>query len=315
MGPRVTITHVTSARLMPVAVGVQLGCAALQVVADDAGVDLLHIKGPSVHLELLATLPWVDPVTGSPGRQGVARRSIDIDVLVRPSHVDRLFAAMAAHRWVLAYRFEDGSAFEHASTWLREGLAAADVHRTFPGFGIDHEVAFDRLWADRQAMDIGGYLCEVPSLTAQRLSLILHATRGGDLGGGDIHRAWTLATPHDRAEVDALAAELGATVALAAGTGRLDQHRDAREYDLWRVLSTGNHSRIALWKARVRAQPTAWGRVRTAVKLAGPKPGRLRHVLGRDPTPIEVGRAWGKDVLTVAAEVGRRLTGRLRSRA
>lgn len=300
---------------MEIGHGVELASASLQVIAEDASVDALHIKGPSVHPVLLASQVSVDPVSGASIRRSVARPSIDIDVLVRPSHVDRLFAAMAAHRWVMAYRFEDGSAFEHASTWLREGLAAADVHRTFPGFGIDHEAAFDRLWADRQPMDIGGYLCQVPSLTAQRLILILHATRGGDLGGGDIQRAWTLATLHDRAEVDALAAELGATVALAAGTGRLDQHRDAREHDLWRALSTGNHSRLALWKARVRAQPTAWGRVRTAVKLASPKPGRLRHVLGRDPTPIEVGRAWGKDVLTVAAEVGRRLTGRLRSRA
>lgn len=292
---------------MSVSVGVRLGSAALQVVAEDSGADVLHIKGPSVHEQLLGSICVVD-LNGSLTSRRVPRSSVDADLLVRPGHVERLFDGLRAHGWHMAYRFEDGSAFEHASTWLREGLAAADIHRTFPGIGVDGEAAFERLWADRETTPIAGYPCTVPSLTAQRLLLILHATRGGDLNGGDIDRAWHHATPAERAAVDALAADLGATVALAAGTGRLDQHRHARDYALWRALSAGDDSRITLWTARVRAQPTLGGRVATAIKLASPKPGRLRHELGREPTPLEVGRAWGTEVVTVVREVGRRLT-------
>ena len=291
--------------VMDVNVGVRLASAALQVIAEDAGVDVLHIKGPSVDICFLESLPA--EVRGSETARRTPRASVDVDLLVRPSHIQRWFTQLAAHGWGMAYTFEDGSAFEHASTWLRDGLAAADIHRTFPGFGIADEAAFDRLWADRRTIAIAGYPCTVPSLTAQRLILLLHATRGGDLSGGDIHRAWMLATPQERAEVDALAAQLGAEVALAAGTGRLEQHRGAPEYALWRALANGDHKRTTLWSARISAQPTVRAKVGTAIKLARPKPGRLRHRLGREPTLRELSQAWGREVTTVAGEVARML--------
>lgn len=95
--------------------------------------------------------------------------------------------------------------------------------------------------------------------------------------------------------MDALAAELNATVALAAGTGRLDLHRSAREYALWRALSTSDLSRSTLWVARVRAEPTLTGRIRTAIVLVAPKPGRLRHRLGREPRVGEVVATWAAE--------------------
>lgn len=299
---------------MPLSVGLRLGTAALQVIADDCGVDLLHIKGAAVDESLLELVADTDPDTGLILQRPQPRSSVDIDVLVRPSQVERLFAAMREHGWVMAYRFEDGSAFEHASTWLREGLASADVHRTFPGIGADPEAAFDRLWSDRSTLVIAGYPCQVPSLAAQRLILIVHAVRGGDLAGGDIRRAWGAATPDQRTAVDALAAQVHAEVALAAGTGRLEQHRGSREYPLWHMLSTGNTSRLALWSARVRAQPNLWAALRVAVWLVVPKPGRLRRSLGRDPNPGELARAWGQQAGLAWREfrtaIRRRRTGR-----
>lgn len=298
------LSRVESVGRMPLHAGVRLGSAALQVLADDAGIDVLHVKGPSVDPSLLSLTTHVDPVTGDSFQQYVPRSSVDVDLLVRPAHVERLFDTLRGHAWKMAYRFEDGSAFEHASTWLREGLASADIHRTFPGIGVEPEVAFERLWADRGQAVIGGYPCVIPSLTAQRLILILHATRGGDLTGPDLRNAWERATPEQRAELDALAAELRAEVAVAAGTGRLDQHRDAREHDLWRALSTGDHSRLVLLRARVKAQPTFARRARTAFALMAPKPGRLRHGLGREPTPREVVAAWATQVRLAAGEAG-----------
>jgi len=277
---------------MPWSVGIRLAHAALQVLADDGGFDLLHIKGPAVDDSLLETRPGRPDGEGGPAAIVVPRSSLDADVLVRPSHVDRLFAAMHAHGWVTKVQFEDGSAFEHAATMGHPFLAPVDVHRRFPGIGADPEAVFERLWAERRAAPIGGYPCWVPSVPAQRLVLILHAVRGGDLGGTDIRVAWHEAEPAQRAEVEALAAELDAEVALAAATGRLEQYTDRREYALWRLLSGRRGSRLDLWVARVRAEPTASARVRLAIKLVLPNPRRLQFALGRRPTWRELVRAY-----------------------
>src|SRR6188474_529338 len=103
---------------MPPAVGIRFAHAALQVLAEENGIDLLHIKGPAVDHSLLEAR---EPVAGDveiadEARLVVSRASIDADVLVRPAHVDRLFDVVHRHGWTTKYRFEDGSAFEHAAT-------------------------------------------------------------------------------------------------------------------------------------------------------------------------------------------------------
>ena len=294
---------------MPLLAGVPLAAAALQVIADDAGVDLLHVKGAAVDPALLDRRTDVDPDTGEAAEVVVPRSSVDADVLVRPSHVERFFAAMAAHRWTMVYRFEDGSAFEHASTWIRPGVCHADIHRTFPGIGLSGERAFDLLWADRHTIDLAGHPCAVPDVVAQRLILILHAVRGGDIGSRDIHLAWTEASETERDAVDGLAARLQASVALAAGTGRLDEYRDHRSYALWRALSAGEISRTTLWWARVKAQPNPVHAIRTAVHLIAPKPDRLERELGHKPGAVQIAKAWGHQLWLAASELGR-LAGR-----
>lgn len=270
---------------MPWSVGIRFSHAALQVIAEDQGVDLLHIKGPAV-----------DDSLG-----GATRQSIDADVLVRPSHVDRLVTAMHQHGWRTLYRFEDGSAFEHASTLTHPVLAAVDVHRRFPG--IDAATAFERLWAERRTVLIAGTPCIVPSVTAQRLILILHATRGGGVDHADIERSWTDATDHERAGVQQLADEVGAEVALAAGTGRLEEYQGRRGYELWRALSTGEQSHVRIWLARVKSEPTTAGALRTAVRLVLPNPRRMRTKLGRRPTARELARAYAQRARWGAGEV------------
>ena len=148
---------------MPLIAGVPLAAATVQVIADDAGVDLLHIKGASVDPVLLQQVEVADPETGLTLWRPVPRNSVDADVLVRPSHVRRLFAALRAHRWEMVYRFEDGSAFEHAATWIRPGLCHADIHRSFPGIGLNAEQAFEALWNDRHTMMLAGQECRVPA--------------------------------------------------------------------------------------------------------------------------------------------------------
>ena len=291
---------------MPVDVGIRFAHASLQVIADDNGVDLLHIKGPAVDDSLLETRlpdPERDEADGHPSA-AVPRRSIDADVLVRPRHVARLFDAMHRHGWTTKYDFEDGSAFEHAATMVHPVLAPVDVHRRFPGIDGDAEAAFASLWSDRHTVLLAGMPCLVPSVTAQRLVLILHATRAGQLDHPDIVRSWTAATDAQRADVLELAAALRADVALAAGTGRLHEYQGVRGYELWKALSTGERSMVRLWLARVRAAPTRGAAVRTAVHLVVPNRHRMEAALGRAPTVHEVARAyryrawWGLRELT-----------------
>ena len=281
----------------PRSVSIRFSHASLQVLAEDHEVDLLHIKGPAI-----------DDSLG-----GATRSSMDADVLVRPVHVDRLIEVMHDHGWSTQYEFEDGSAFEHAATLVHPFLASVDVHRRFPGMDRDAAAAFERLWADRHSSDIAGLACPVPSLDAQRLILILHAARGGWLTHPDIQRSWGAATAGEREGVIRLAGDIGAGVALAAGTGRLDAFVGQPGYELWRVLSTGEPSSVRVWLARVKAEPTVAGALRAAVHLIVPNPRRMRTALGRRPTSMDMARAyvrrarWGSGELVrvVRESVGR----------
>ena len=271
--------------VVPLHATVALAHAELQVLAEDQGVDLLHIKGPALDPSLLR--PWPDDGTGSP------RASIDADVLVRPSHVGRLLSTLETNGWRCLYDFADGSAFEHAATWARDDLSSVDVHRYFPGIERDAERAFDALWSDRSHQMIAGVDCTVPSLPAQRLIVLIHAARGrGPRSAADRERAWFALERHDREEIDALADELGARVALRAGTGRLESVRGERTYPLWRHLTTSDGSLLGLWWARVRSAPDARTAVRVGVRMLVPNAHRMETQLGRPPTRRELASAY-----------------------
>ena len=278
-------------RAMPLKVGVRLTHAAVQAIADEAGVDVLHIKGPAVHPSLLATVEEEGP-DGETVVVPRDRGSIDADVLVRPRHVVRLLDAMRRHDWTLKVDFPDGSSFEHAATMGHPRLVHVDVHRSFPGFGPDPEAVFDHLWRDRQQHEIAGQPCVVPDPTAQRLILILNAVRGGPSRRSEIARLWDGAADEDRATVVRLAEETGAEVALAAASGRLAQYTSRREHDLWELLASGRTAPVAMWRARVRAQPTTRAAAREAVKRIIPNPHRLALRLGHTPTRRELADAW-----------------------
>lgn len=286
---------------MPHAVGVQFSHASLQALAEDHDIDLLHIKGPAVHPDLLE----LDASGNS-----VARRSVDADVLVRPADVGRFFRVLADHGWRVAFHFEDGSAFEHAATLEHDTLEHVDVHRRFPGIGVAAEAAFERLWSERATAVIAGQPCWVPSLIAQRLLLILHAVRGGaGERHTDIRRTWSDATDAERTAVQRLAEELGAEVALAAATGRLEDYRNHREYRLWRLLASGRHTLPELWWARVRAARTPWAAVRVGVRMVLPNPNRMTQWLGRRPTARELADAYADRLHLAAREVARLVRG------
>jgi len=288
---------------LPFSVLVEFTHADVQAIAADHGVDLLHIKGHA--LDPTLRRPWPDASTGE------LRTSIDADVLVRPSHVNRFAAALNAQGWRRLFDFADGSAFEHAATWGLDGLASLDVHRYFPGIEIDPEQAFDILWSARESIQIAGITCPVPSLTAQRLIVVIHAARGRSRrDAADRGRAWESLSDSEREEIDQLAERLGARVALYAGTGRLASVRGERTYPLWRHLTEGGGSRLDLWWSRVVSAPDTRSAIRIGARMILPNTRRMETHLGRPPTGREIARAYAARVALGVRTIRRSLARR-----
>lgn len=256
---------------VPLSVRLRFGHAAVQYLADEIGVDLLHIKGAAVDSSL------------RPSQSGS-----DIDVMVRPSHVDRLDRALREHGWQLYSTFAYGSPFGHAQTYLHEALGYLDIHRYFPGIRVAPARAFERLWTDRHTTEIARVGCPVPSVSAQALLLILNAARSrAPDHHPDVAMGWRDASEERRIEIEALVADLDAPVAFAAAVGGLEQYRRERDYRLWKVISQGA-TRSEEWWARVRAAPSISEAARVMMRAPLVNTDHLAHRLGHRPTAIEV---------------------------
>jgi hypothetical protein len=270
---------------VPLDVRLRFGRAAVQVVADRIGADVLHIKGDAVD-------PSLRPLNAG----------TDVDILVRPEDVARLDRAIRGAGWRLYSTFAYGSPFGHAQTYLHDMWGYLDLHRSFPGIGLDKASAFDVLDRDGSLIDEAGIDCRVPSVEAQAILLLLNAARAGGRDNPDVARIWGRASPEERQRLLRLADELRARVALAAATGDLEQYRGAREYALWKSISGGG-SRSAEWWGRVRAASSM--RDALAVVAQAPRVNieRLTHDLGRAPTRGEVFREFFHRQRRAMAEV------------
>lgn len=265
---------------LPHRVGIAFTHAAVQD-ATDAVVDVLHIKGHAISPELM------DHTQGT--------RGMDADILVRHAQVGLLFTTLEDIEWELYSDFEEGSSFEHAATLSHPRLASLDVHRRFPGISVHPDVAFDRLWQDRTTQTIAGITCTVPSVTAQRLILLLNTARGGS-GHRDRGIAWDNATNEEKRAVRELARELDAEVALASAIGELDRWKHRREYAMWHYLSTGTGSAAQLWWARIKAERTVVASIRRGFRLVLPTPHRMDLAARRELSPRELAAAYWRRV-------------------
>lgn len=275
-------------REVPIGVRVRLAHGVAQRIADREGLDILHLKGPAAH----------------PSLRDSGRQSFDADVLVRPAHVDRLLDALLSHGWVRVSGFDEGSAFGHAFNLRHEYLGLIDLHRSWPGFGIDPTAAFDRLWREAIGFEVGSVYCPVPAVTAQRLILLLHAARGGGLEGADHARTWLDATEQEREEVRQLAREFDAEVALAAATGNLQSFRHHRDYRLWQHFSTPEKNRLHEWIARFEAARGLVAKGRVLRAFVSVNPDLLREQLGREPTRNDFARANLRRIRTAVTQTG-----------
>ena len=275
---------------VPLSVRLRFGHAAVQHLADEIGVDLLHIKGMAVDPEL----------------RPMAHRGSDVDVLVRPEHVARLDRELREHGWRLYSTFEFGSPFGHAQTYLHDAWGYLDIHRFFPGIRLDPSRAFDRLWADRVITSIAGVGCPVPSVVAQALLLVLNAGRSRGPDRQDVAVAWRDASEERRGQIESLVADLDAPVAFAAAVGGLERYRGQRDYRLWKVVSEGG-SRSEEWWARVRAAPSLAAAVRVVALAPLVNVDHLAHRLGRQPTTFEIVTEFFARPARAASEAGRAL--------
>lgn len=287
MGP---MTQERDARAAPIAARVHLAHAVVQKLADDRGVDLLHLKGPAV----------------LPGLRAAGRHSSDVDVLVRPGHLSRLVAGLESVGWEQRTDFATGSVFAHAANWWHDDWGWVDVHVTWPGVTVDPDQAFDVLARGRVLHPIAHRPCPVPDRIAQRLILVLHAARSG--GTADVVVAWSDAEPGEQDDVRKLAAELGAEVALAAGIGELELHRDDPSYALWHHFIHGG-SRLDEWRARMAAAPTARAKVGLVTAAMRVNRDHLRMEMGRPPTRSEVRARQVLRLRRVVSELSQRVRG------
>lgn len=278
--------------------------AALQLLADDAGADVLHVKGPAVADELLDT--HVVGQGDDARTVTVPRTSSDADILVRPEHVSRFLRRIERAGWIRKTHFGTGSAFGHALNVYHPQLGNADIHRAFPGLPDE---SFAVLWERRTTKEMGQVACTVPDLVSQRLILLLHAARSGP-HHPDRDRAWHRATDDEKAAVRTFAREVGGEMGLAAALGELDQYRDHPNYELWRHFSTGEDSRLGEWRARWRAARTMRQKVDFVRGLAVLDTALLEAEIGRPPTRRDVRRRNLARWATLIKEVRARVTGK-----
>jgi Uncharacterised nucleotidyltransferase len=286
---------VARAESIPITARVHLSHAVVETLARDADINLLHIKGPSL----------------LPGLRPPDRLSTDVDVLVAPGHVTRLEAELARHGWDRRSQYDSGSAFRHASNWFHDNWGYVDVHALWPGPRVDPAQVFAAFAAGDHWQEIAHVPCRVPNRTAQILILVLHAARTRT--GGDLELAWYAASDDERAAVRAMAAELQAETALAAGLGELDTVVGDRSADLWRYYSQGG-TRMDEWRARLRAAPTRREAVRVLASAVLVNRDYLRMELGHQPSRREVvARQWQR-LRVLGHEVAQVVRERVRGR-
>lgn len=284
---------------MPLSVRVHLSHAVVETIALDAGVDLLHIKGPAL----------------LPDLRNQDRGSSDVDVLVAPGHVARFEQALAQHGWERRTSYDSGSAFQHAANWFHDNWGYVDLHARWPGPKLGADEVFAALAEGGHRQEIAHVPCRVPHRTAQILILVLHAARSHG-SSRDLDLAWNRITEEDRLDVRALADRLEAGTAFAAGVGELDTVVGDRTTELWRYYSQHGGSRLGEWKARWRAAATQRERRDVIASALVVNRDHLRMELGHVPSRRELAARqwqrirvlWREATRTLRARVGRRRT-------
>ncbi|PVE97113.1 nucleotidyltransferase family protein [Microbacterium sp. TPD7012] len=140
----------------------ELVYALLQNVASKAGIELVFIKGPTLHA------------------QGLRERehSGDVDCWVSPGDDVRLADAMRPWGWTPLMLPFTGTTITHSLTLVPgEWGCAVDVHTSFPGMRSRPADAFRSLLEDSQPRSFAGVRALTPSREAHAVLSALHDVR------------------------------------------------------------------------------------------------------------------------------------------
>jgi len=153
----------------------------------------------------------------------LARSYADVDLLVpddRFPEARRVLEGLGFTESPLESRFPLGRP-AHAETWIRRGdSACVDLHRSLIGVGAAAALVWHTISSEAEPMIVVGEEIRVPRPGARALLVALHAAQHGTTWGQpleDLSRALERVPPETWGRAAALAEELDATAALAAG--------------------------------------------------------------------------------------------------
>ena len=152
-----------------------------------------------------------------------ARGYGDCDLLVRPESLPQAQRVLEQLGYEPAVDEDAMPSWwrEHGVEWLRPGDGAGvDLHRTLAGVGVDNETLWGTLSAHTETFVVGGVEAHALDAPARTFHVALHAAQHGPHGGKgrhDLDRALATLDAPVWVEASAIARELEATAAFAAG--------------------------------------------------------------------------------------------------
>lgn len=257
---------------IPLKARILLSHAYFQNIATKNKIDVLHIKGYVFGAD-----------TYRPGRL-----SSDVDLLVRPAHVDRLVNILLEDGWSILTHFETGSIFEHASTIYHPTWGLADIHRYFPGLGYEDPVwAFEELWSRRRHKEIANFFCDTPSIIDARLLVIVHNGRSKANNRADTQYLKDTLTSEEWKSIEQRSRELRAELAFDTALGNIEKHKGEPYYLLWKAISEDVPPFVEWW-ARLERTPGLTAKLDLLKKIFFVNTDHLAMELGHSPSQSEI---------------------------
>ncbi len=183
---------------------VPLAHALVDRIARERDVRVLFIKGPTAQAQGLR-----EP-----------RVSLDVDALVDPARRHLLAERLTEMGWVDEHPYTSPTVLPmHSLTHRhRSWPCELDLHDRFPGFFVEPQAAFERLWEGRVDVTVAAREIPCPEPAGQALVLALHALRDPH----DPSKAAELAQLTERVTESATRASLRGLAELARDLGAAD---------------------------------------------------------------------------------------------
>jgi CDP-glycerol glycerophosphotransferase (TagB/SpsB family) len=183
---------------------VPLAHALVDRIARDREVRVLFIKGPTAQAQGLR-----EP-----------RVSLDVDALVDPARRHLLAERLTEMGWVDEHPYTSPTVLPMHSLTHRHRAwpCELDLHDRFPGFFLDPQAVFERMWAGRDSVTVAAREIPCPEPAGQALVLALHALRDPH----DQSKAAELAQLAERVTEEATATSLRGLAELARDLGAAD---------------------------------------------------------------------------------------------